>query len=464
MPSDIHPHPETFSGLVTENPESWLNFLERYNKYKRLSEQEWVDTFGLYLKHSALEWLENLPQATRSSKQRLVEAFKERFYPSDIEKLRSMSDLFRRQQKPFESVDEYFSGMQKVARLAGNVSDQNLRSAILMGLKPELKKHAIQVGPTSLNELLRCAKIAEEANTVADQGDPTLTETLRRIEKKLAVSDHLINDVTPIGDSDAEDVPRSRSASTGRHLTRSSQRDLSPYRASPTRSNNGKQQQVRFDLTTDLTPGYGNVNIDRSQQPYPQQSMQQQPYPQQPPMQQQPYPQQPPMQQQPYPQQPQMQQQFVQPQFVQPQYSQPQFISNPAIQQQYGQQPVFQQTLGAAPTGAGEYYGGATNNNYQGRTRGRSTFYRSNSSYRGRYRGNRGGNQSRLTGDFSDKTCFNCGAQGHISRFCSSRSYNNASFHDSSRQNGIICFNCQQPGHISRDCMMARQPNPDNSS
>ena len=366
-----------------------------------------------------------------------------RFYPSDIEKLRSMSDLFRRQQKPFESVDEYFSGMQKVARLAGNVSDQNLRSAILMGLKPDLKKHAIQVGPTSLNELLRCAKIAEEANTVADQGDPTLTETMRRIEKKLAVSDHLMNDVTPIGDSDADDGPRSRSASTGRHLTRSSQRDLSPYRASPTRGNNGKQQQVRFDLATDLTPGYGNVNIDRSQQPYPQQ---------------------PPMPQQPYPQQPQMQQQFVQPQFVQPQYSQPQFVSNPAIQQQYGQQPVFQQTLGTAPTGAGEYYDGATNNNYQGRTRGRSTFYRSNSSYRGRYRGNRGGNQSRLAGDFSDKTCFNCGTQGHISRFCSSRSYNNASFHDSSRQNRIICFNCQQPSHISRDCMMARQPNPDNSS
>ena len=40
MPTDIHPHPENFSGLITENPESWLNFLERYNKYKRLSEQE----------------------------------------------------------------------------------------------------------------------------------------------------------------------------------------------------------------------------------------------------------------------------------------------------------------------------------------------------------------------------------------------------------------------------------------
>ena len=391
-----------------------------------------MDTFGLYLKHNALEWLENFPHATRSSKPRLVDAFKQRFYPSDIDKLRSMSDLFRKQQKPFESVDEYFSGMQKVARLAGNVSEENLRSAILMELKPDLERHAIQVGPTTLNELLRCAKIAEEANTVANQGDDSLTKTLRRIEQKLSVSDHHTNDVTPIGDSEADDVPRSRSANTGRHLSRSGQRDLSPYRASPARSSNVKQQQVRFDLATDLASGYGNVSMDRSKQRYPQQ--------------------------------PQMQQQLVQPQFVQPRYSQPQFVGNPANQQQYKQQQVFQQTLGAAPTGAGEYYDGAANNDFRGRTRGRSTFYRSNTSYRGRYRGNRGGNQSRLTGDFSDKTCFNCGVQGHINRFCPSRSYNNANFHDSSRQNEIICFNCQQPGHISRDCMMARRPNPDNSS
>ena len=53
-----------------------------------------------------------------------------------------------------------------------------------MGLKPDLKRHAIQVGPTTLNELLRCAKIAEEANTVANKGDDSLTETLRRIEKE----------------------------------------------------------------------------------------------------------------------------------------------------------------------------------------------------------------------------------------------------------------------------------------
>ena len=175
-----------------------------------------MDTFSLYLKGHSLQWFESLADATKTSKALLVEAFKARFYPSDIEKLRSMSDLFRRQQKPSESVDEYFTTMQKIARRAGNISDGNLRSAILMGLKSDLKRHAIQVGPASLSELLRCAKIAEEANAAADQGESSVGETLRRIEQKLMEKDDGPRSITPIGDSDTEEKPRYRSASAGR--------------------------------------------------------------------------------------------------------------------------------------------------------------------------------------------------------------------------------------------------------
>ena len=76
-----------------------------------------------------------------------------------------------------------------MARLAGNVSDENLRSTILMGLEPDLKQHAIQVGPTSLNKLLRCVKKAEEANSIADPTRDSIAETLKRIEQKLSAGD-----------------------------------------------------------------------------------------------------------------------------------------------------------------------------------------------------------------------------------------------------------------------------------
>ena len=216
IPAEIHPHSENFTGTAGENPEEWLNFLERYNKYKKLSDQAFLDTFSLYLIDHSLQWFDSLADATKTSKALLVEAFRARFYPSDIEKLRSMSDLFRRQQKPSESVDEYFTTMQKIERRAGNISDGNLRSAILMGLKSDLKRHAIQVGPASLSELLRCAKIAEEANAAADQGESSVGETLRQIEQKLMEKDAGPRSITPIGDSDTEEKPRYRSASAGR--------------------------------------------------------------------------------------------------------------------------------------------------------------------------------------------------------------------------------------------------------
>ena len=80
MPTDIHPHPETFSGLVTEKPKDWLNFLERYNKYKQMTDEMFVNSFSVYLKGHSLAWFDNLPETTKSSRCRLVEAFKERFF------------------------------------------------------------------------------------------------------------------------------------------------------------------------------------------------------------------------------------------------------------------------------------------------------------------------------------------------------------------------------------------------
>ena len=274
IPAEIRPHPENFTGTAGENPEEWLNFLERYNKYKKLSDQAFLDTFSLYLKGHSLQWFESLADATKTSKALLVEAFKARFYPSDIEKLRSMSDLFRRQQKPSESVDEYFTTMQKIARRAGNISDGNLRSAILMGLKSDLKRHAIQVGPASLSELLRCAKIAEEANTAADQGESSFGETLRRIEQKLMEKDDGPRSITPIGDSDTEEKPRYRSASAGkvneeRRQPRTGVRDRLSYTSPPPRGYEDRPYKVRFDASGD--PGDEEMSAMYQAQNYSQQ-------------------------------------------------------------------------------------------------------------------------------------------------------------------------------------------------
>ena len=120
------------------------------------------------------------------------------------------------------------------------------------GLKPDLKRHAIQVGPVSLNELLCCAKIAKEASTEANRGDDSMAETLRRIEQKLSVSDLHTNEVRPISDSDSEDIPRPWSASSGQNQSRSSQCKVSLCRTSLAWSAGNRHQQVRFHHALDL--------------------------------------------------------------------------------------------------------------------------------------------------------------------------------------------------------------------
>ena len=261
MPHDVHPHPSDFAGTAAEDPESWLNFLQRYCKCKRMTDEMFTENFGLYLKHMALQWYESLSDTDKTSKARLIDAFKRRFYLSNIEKLRVMSDLFRRQQQPEESVDEYFSQMQKSARILGNVPDEQLKNAILLGLKPELKKHAMQVSPTSLQDLLRAAKVAESAERAAGPSSIDISETLKRIELTLMEGAARPRAVTPIGDLDKEDRAKQRSASAnqeneGRSQQRTALRDNSPYRSPQSRSYGDRQPQVRFDASADRSGSY----------------------------------------------------------------------------------------------------------------------------------------------------------------------------------------------------------------
>ena len=164
---------------------------------------------------------------------------------------------------------------------------------LLMGLKPDLKRHAIQMGPTSLNELLRCVKKAKEADSIASQTRDSIAETLKRIEQKLSAGDTHSSAVTPIVDMNSEDMPRTRSTSIGRHQSRSIQREGSPSRSSSARGFCDSQRQVRFDPALDLKPTYSSINMEPSSQQYLHQQ--------------------------------QVQSQFVQPQLVQPQCVQQQF-------------------------------------------------------------------------------------------------------------------------------------------
>ena len=59
---DFIPKPESFSGANGQDPEAWLNFLERYHKCKQLPDEMFTSTFALYMKEIPLDWYDALSE------------------------------------------------------------------------------------------------------------------------------------------------------------------------------------------------------------------------------------------------------------------------------------------------------------------------------------------------------------------------------------------------------------------
>lgn len=73
--------------------------------------------------------------------------------------------MWNRTQGVEESVDSYVTAMKKLAR-AVNVEGDQLRFAIQRGLWPQLIGHVIQSQPTSVDDVVKAARIAEAAASV----------------------------------------------------------------------------------------------------------------------------------------------------------------------------------------------------------------------------------------------------------------------------------------------------------
>jgi len=90
--------PEFFYG---ESPdlENWLNHFSRYVAYRRLNEDEQLALFPLFLKSTALDWYDNLGNATRSVMRSLLAEFKAYFCPSELDRVLDPVSLLSRMQR-----------------------------------------------------------------------------------------------------------------------------------------------------------------------------------------------------------------------------------------------------------------------------------------------------------------------------------------------------------------------------
>jgi len=110
-----------------------------------------------------------LLQEVKSDWQQLQGWFKERFQDSDLLKWQEASKMWARDQLVGESVEEFVTALQKMAKTAG-VDDTMLCYSVMRGLRRELCLYMIQSRATTLADVVKAAKVAEV--TTGDQLSP----------------------------------------------------------------------------------------------------------------------------------------------------------------------------------------------------------------------------------------------------------------------------------------------------
>jgi len=213
--NDSNLTPSPFHGTEQENAQDWLNYFCRYVQFKQQPEPASLALFSLLMRGTADMWLSSLPEETRNSYADVLDSFKEKYAPAPISLWRRASELWSRDQKPHESVEEFFYHMLCKARDV-QASDEMTRYAIMRGLKPELRKYVMRQNPTTNAALLEAAKIAEA--TFVETAPPVSSEVLEainRLEQRMFVS---------IGDGDTRRVTFGRSPSPAYPRTSSAPR------------------------------------------------------------------------------------------------------------------------------------------------------------------------------------------------------------------------------------------------
>lgn len=164
--------PRTFHGLPGESAETWYETYKLYVNARGLTLREELNLFPLFLRDRAADWYRSL--ATPPTTSALLEkAFRAQFAPTLLEKTFDAESVFSRAQQPGERVADYVVTMQRLAaRLSSpetdnpTISADVLRSLVMRGLRPYIRRYVVQQNPKSMEEVLSSARAAEVSESV----------------------------------------------------------------------------------------------------------------------------------------------------------------------------------------------------------------------------------------------------------------------------------------------------------
>ena len=184
--------PKQFTGSPKDiaNVDKWLDYFSEYTKFRCLSPDRQLQLFKLLLTEQAADWLRALPQTVKDDMESLVDAFKQRFAQNELHRWQNASSMWTRQQHVDESVETFITAVKNLARLVPITDEEQIKFAVLKGMRKEIKMHVLQTDPKTLDDVIRAARIAEMAftSTGTDNQVADLTKQVSQLVDQLKKS------------------------------------------------------------------------------------------------------------------------------------------------------------------------------------------------------------------------------------------------------------------------------------
>jgi len=153
----------SFRGHDTEDTKDWLSRFEKYASFRDMTDNDRLRLVAVLLRDTAGEWWDNLDHTTKGDWGLFKTAFRTRFEDAGIMKWKKTSDLWSRVQSPTESVNDYVAAVRKLARALGVAGEQE-QYAVQRGLRPQILASVIKSRPTTVEDVIEAAKVAEAAH------------------------------------------------------------------------------------------------------------------------------------------------------------------------------------------------------------------------------------------------------------------------------------------------------------
>ena len=127
------------------------------------------------MRGAANTWFSALEEAERNDFKALRERFATKYAPAPISLWKRASEFWVQEQRPGQSVEDFYHEMKCRAREVG-ATDDTTRFALMKGLKNALRTYVMQQNPASCEEWLEAAKVAEA--TVVETPSTTTSELM----------------------------------------------------------------------------------------------------------------------------------------------------------------------------------------------------------------------------------------------------------------------------------------------